>query len=305
MRIDDPGSKRTGSVVTAGGNDLRALFEALRVLDTFELWVLVNEIGDRLLFEQSPSFVIGVLRDEGTHQNTAAGFSNLDVMLRIGRAVERSVPALVLLPPAVATPSPVLGVSFAQCPLDDPEALNLHLWAFLTALPRTSQLDATGVPRVPRVDVQQSLHELRILPDTQPALAQRFEVLMGNVFRQAGAKIVTNQVSDEHGSVGDRIDMAVVLSEDSPGYILAEVKAGRLSEEQLASAEQQLAQHVTRTRALMGIILYYDKGGRSFQAASRSPLIVSISAEDFISQLASQRLDEVVSNAAAHAVRGV
>ena len=286
------------SVATAGGAGLGVLFDTLGELGVSDIWVLGNPIGDRYLFDPSPNMVIGVLNPhtEGISEEPSKGLSNLDVMLRIGRAAERGIPAIVIVPPPLTVPSPAEGVILAPCPVDHPSALSTHLWAFTTSI-KTFGPPKERPSREPDrestyVDLAEMLSELQ-RPEDTPTL--RFERIVSSILRQAGAASVENE--PDRG-----IDIAFAPSDDSPEVLLVEAKYGRLDERRLRDAEQRLQGYVIDRNAGLGLVIYHDSLGRRFPQHRAVPLIVRMSLEELVGQLATRSLTQIISDATTSAI---
>jgi hypothetical protein len=287
------------SVATAEGAGLGVLFDVLEELGVSDIWVLGNPIGDRYLFDPSPDMVIGVLnpRSEDINEEPSKGLSNLDVMLRIGRAAERGLPAIVIVPPPLAIPSPTEGVVFAACPVDHQSALSTHLWAFTTAFGSSKNRPPKEPDHAPpHVDSARILSELQ---RSGSISGWRFEELVSSVLSQVGAASVEN----ERRYKPDRgVDIVVAPSDDSPGVILVETKYGQLDERRLRDAEQQLQGYVIDRQAGLGLVVYHDSRGRQFPQRRTVPLIVRLSFEELVRKLATRSLTQVLSDATASAI---
>ena len=286
------------SVATAGGAGLGVLFDVLGELGVSDIWVLGNPIGDRYLFDPSPDMVIGVLnpRSEDINEESSKGLSNLDVMLRIGRAAERGVPAIVIVPPPLAIPSPTEGVVFAPCPVDHQSALSTHLWAFTTAFGSSKNRPPKELDHAPP-----HLDSARILSELERSASisgWRFEDLVSSILRQVGAASVENERYEPDRGV----DIVVAPSDDSPGVILVETKYGQLDERRLRDAEQQLQGYVINRQVGLGLVVYHDSLGRQFPQRRGVPLIVRLSFEELVRQLATRSLTQVLSDATASAI---
>lgn len=282
-----------GSIITVAGTDLRDLFTVFGRLGRWEFSVTVNEIGDLHLFQPIPDFVVGVLADsEGIDDSepSVVGFDNLDVMLRVGRAVERRIPTLVLVPPSIAMPSPTAGVVFAQCDLHDLAALEVHLWSF-TMLFKAPNLGPDGGRDADpgKIEAAAVLRELSTL-----SLGTQFEEFLSRVLQSAGAKLVNLPTSER---LKGRVDIAFVPPGDSRSVVLVEVKSGRLSEQLLSGAEDALARFVAEHQASLGALVYRDVGGRSFDVRGKYPFIARIELGQLVERLESDDLTKVLSDA--------
>lgn len=286
------------SVATAGGVGLGVLFDVLGELGVSDIWVLGIPIGDRYLLDPFPDMVIGVLnpRPEESNEEPSKGLSNLDVMLRIGRAAERGVPAIVIVPPPLAVPSPAEGVVFAPCPVDHQSALSTHLWAFTTALGSPKIRPSKESDREPpHLDSPRILNELERSANIS---GWRFEEMIRAILMQAGA---ASLVSKGNGA-DDGVDIVFAPSDDSPGVILVEAKNGHLDERRLRDAEQRLQRYVMERKAVLGLVIYRDSNGRQFPQRRTVPLIVRLSVEELVRRLATRSLTQVLSDATASAI---
>lgn len=297
-----PGSARFGrysttlgavraSIVTAGGGGLGPLIDVLGETGVSDIWVLANPIGDHYLFEPAPDMVVGVLnpRPEDVNDKPAEGLGNLDVMLRLGRAVERAVPSILIVPPPLTVPSPADGLVLAVCPIDHTEALRTHLWAFSFKIRSAASHPPSKPEPEPRhVEADKVLDALK-----QPsALSERaFEDLVSSILRQAGASLETESYES-----GARPDIAFI-TDDSRVVVLVELKTGRLDEGRLRAAEEQLQRFVMARHAGLGLVVYHDTKGRQFPGSNATPLITRISVEELASQLTSQPLTKVIADA--------
>lgn len=288
------------SVVAAGGPDLRVLFKALEDIGTRDWWVLRSAIGDRFMFDPVPDFVVGVLSPTQFERTDPApeGLTNLDVMLRVGRAVERGLPTLIIAPPPLIINSPVQGATVAHCPLDVEDVLQNHLWAFMTTVSSTSQVHES-LGEATRIDPTPFLRAISSINESLSGYGAQVESLVGQVLQQAGAALVENQ---QRGTLGDRVDFAFVPSADSSGVVLVEAKAGRLSEKRLADAENQLQHYVLSRRAQLGIVVYHDTSDRLYPAPHATPMIVRFSLRELVEKLAVDSLPKVIAAAIADAV---
>jgi hypothetical protein len=202
-------------------------------------------------------------------------------------------------------PSPATGAIFVSCPLSDKEALKLHLWAFFAPI----LADSTHPKQVTRTapvyvypDTNYILSELRRLPHEQPGLAIRVEELTSNLLHQAGANVAAAQIRQSDEGHADRVDFAITPSDDAQNVVLIEVKAGRLTEDRLAHAEQQLRSHVMDRKASLGMVLYHDSTGRVFPPRHTVPRVIRLSVEELAERLASRSLTKVMSDAVAETI---
>ena len=126
----------------------------------------------------------------------------------------------------------------------------------------------------------------------------RFEDLVSSILRQVGAASVENERYEPDRGV----DIVVAPSDDSPGVILVETKYGQLDERRLRDAEQQLQGYVINRQVGLGLVVYHDSLGRQFPQRRGVPLIVRLSFEELVRQLATRSLTQVLSDATASAI---
>ncbi|MGW3242361.1 hypothetical protein [Streptomyces sp. NPDC001070] len=287
------------SVLVAGETDVRPLLDILQGLDVEEAWVLHNDLGDRFMLDPVPDCVVGVLTLEDLSQSAKGKpFSNADVGLRMGLAAGRGVPTLVIAPAPIQATSPDPLITTVTCSLDATDALTDHVWAF------TAMLDLPVKKRVPASqgerlgDAAGYLAELDRLDWGSGSLGMKLERLVSRVLMATGAAVVEPEAS----SLGDRVDIAFLPSPDSPDIVLIELKTGHLQETQLEQAEEQLQKYVIDRQARYGLVLYHDLSGKPLKSRHPTPLIVRMSARQFIEKLASEPLPKVLDAAVVEAV---
>lgn len=288
------------SVVTARGIAAGPLADVLGEVGVTEVWVVGNAIGDRYIFDPAPDFVVGMLNTQPQEVGASRpeGLSNLDVMFRIGRSVGQGIPALLIIPPPLTVPSWAQGVVLVQCPTDNRGALRLHLWAFTAAMPSRGGVPSPASEARPRrIDAPKVLKELRRLSETRPPGAN-FEMIVSNLLQQAGAELVENE---RRRDPDDRVDLAFVSSDEPANVFIAEVKAGRLTEQSIVQAEAYLMHQVIQRRASLGVVIYYDIDGQKFPPSHNTPMTIRLSLEELVEQLDSRTLIEVISDAVADA----
>lgn len=285
------------TVVTAGGLDLRTLFDTFKGAGITDAWVLGNAAGDSLMSDDSqPDLVICVLSPDDAERvdPSPKGFTNLDVMMRAGQSAGRGLPTLIIVPPPLLVPSPISGTVVARCPLDEREALADHVWAFVSTTRAAKQSVATPSPAPGRrVDSGLFLHRLEHLAyGPGPDFSLGVESLSAELLQAAGAGFRESP---------PRVDLAFIPSADSAAVMLVEVKAGKLTEDRLIAAEVRLQERVETTRAQLGVLVYHDAMGREFPARYATGVaVVRLSLRELIAQLSTQNLPDVIASAVAH-----
>ncbi|WP_269855170.1 hypothetical protein [Streptomyces sp. RPT161] len=284
------------TVVAASGMDLRILLDTLKGTGVSDAWVLGNAAGDRFMFDEPrPDLIICVLDPENIERTDPSpkGFTNLDVMMRAGQSAGRGLPTLIIAPPPLHVASPVAGTVVAHCPLDQREALADHVWAFASTVRATEEPSAPEkVALERRIDPTSFLRRLEGIPrESTGGFYLGVESLVAKLFQEAGAALLKPP---------PQTDLAFIPSEDSSAVMLIEVKAGKLTEDQLVAAEVRLQGRVDASRAQLGVLIYYDLKGRGFPARyTTGAAVVRLRLEDLIEQLGTRSLPEVIAFAVA------
>jgi Restriction endonuclease len=284
------------TLISASGVVLKTLMDVLEQHNTEELLVARNTIGDSFLFEPTPDFVVGVL--SSTARDTNQGLTNLDVMFRIGRSVEREIPTLLIVPPPLQINSPIAGVAIARCPTDNAGALTIHVSTIIaTATARYGKVPQDAV-RLASPGMR--LNELIQFLNADPALSPiEFESIVREILaNDPGSRSITSQ--SEYPRDGG-ID-AILSPADAPGQvILVQAKMQPSNLQRLARAEFELQEYVTSSHASLGLLVLYDREARDLPARSSplTPLVVSVSLKSLAEQLLDQSLLQVLVKATA------
>lgn len=282
------------SLVVAAGSDVQTLATALQGVGVDEAFVLGNAFGDHFLFDPLPDMVIGLLNPDLADPATPS-LSNLDVMLRMGRAIEKGIPTLLIVPPPMSAPTATQGISYAMCRADAEELLKTHLWAFLAKVASNQRQS----PPVPHNSLKTGAYRARLEQLKHTGRAAHFEELIEKVLTDAGAAVEVNPKT----SVDTAIDFALIPSSGSPNVVLVECKWGNISERVIGDVEARLQQYVISRGAQLGVVIYQDVKGRRISSRHPTPLVVHLSADELLDGLESGDLPQVLSNAAAAAAR--
>lgn len=285
------------SVVAAGTVDLSTVLAVLEHVG-FDEWVVANNpVADTQIFTPRPLVVVGVL--EYGHDRTlpSEGFSNLDVMLRLGRSVEQGIPTLLIAPPQGAQFHPPKDIFVARCPTNNEEALSLYLWSFARALgvTRTNE-PTTPRKRSPKFDIDDVRSMIQNLPQKPAELSNAVEQLVSFLLENSGAQILHQWQSDSRDGA---FDMVLLPNPDATSVILVEVKTGNLSNGALDRSEQKLAASVSDTGASLGILIYHDVDWRIFTKKRSTSHVVRIALVELVERLYSQALLTAISEVAA------
>ena len=231
----------------------------------------------------------------------ASPFFNLDVAIRAGRSAGQGYAVLLIVPPPLPRPADLKGVVVAQCPLDDHDVLRLHLWAFVSTLPGREHLEITAPGgQQTAYDATSILNQLYRIEGNDRLAPLQVEQLVTSLFSQVGAEFVENPQRDQPGS---QVDLAVLPSRESTDILLVEVKAGRLTEERLTAAEEQLQDNVLTRHASLGLVLYHDFEGKQLPSRHTIPLIIRMSVRELVAGLATNAFPQLISGAVSDAIR--
>ncbi|MER5697876.1 hypothetical protein ACWDBO_37280 [Streptomyces mirabilis] len=300
------------SLIAARGQDLDVLVDLLADRDVHDLWVIKNVAGDGLIFDPAPDIVVGALdaQDASGSVSSQEGFNNFDVLLRLGQAVSRGIPSLLIVPPPLKPPNWIRGLSVALCAPDNRPALEDHIWALTANISRRSERKDTSDKFTP-VDVSRYLSKLQEVERTYheslpfgvgpPRVGQayaEFEHLISELLVAAGAALAERPESARRD---DYADFAFIPSGGSSVVVLAECKLVS-RKRRLHDDEAILRQKVSATHSQLGLLIYHSIDGTE-PTPSRYPtaLVERISAKDLIERLGGSPLPKVISDAVAQA----
>jgi hypothetical protein len=303
------------AIIRAGGVDLTQIAEACGEAGINEAIVIGSSIGDHLIDRPRPAVIIGVLQSsEGQSPEGApagspglagvSAFTNYDVLLRVGMALERGVPTCLIAPPPLQVPTGLPSLMIVPCPVDDLESLRLHLWAVTNAVSVDSQHVTAPVSTRKQINANYFLRSLEsIFRDGNPGVrAQRTEQLTAQLLREAGLGFAE---SPERGGPDEGFDIAVLPDQLSDEMTFIQVKSGHLDERRLHDAELRLQETVINRRCQLGVLIYHDAEGRRLPAATTTPLIVRIALEDLILRLGRENFRRVLDDEVASAVERI
>lgn len=296
-------------LLSAAGLNLQDVANAAVNIGVGEAWVHTTNLGEPPFGDSLPDFVIAVLDPNppavpsapGSAGPGASPFTNLDVAIRAGRAAGQGYPVLLIVPPPLARPADLAGVVVAPCPLDEFGALRLHMWAFVSTLPARSQLPAPRPVAQPTAfDATSILGQLYSIDGHQQSAPLQVEQLIASLLSQVGAELVENP---DRGQPDSRIDLAFLSSRDAADVVLVEIKAGRLTEDVLAAAEQQLHDYVVSRHAALGLVLYHDFEDQNLPSIHTIPLVIRMSVRQLIAGLVTNSLTQLIRGVANDAMR--
>ncbi|MFD8964441.1 hypothetical protein ACFV0C_05445 [Streptomyces sp. NPDC059568] len=304
------------SLVSVSGIDLDVLASLLADVDVHDLWVIKNVVGDGVIFEPIPDIVVGVLNAKNVSDPASPqeGFNNFDVLLRVGQAVARGIPSLLIVPPPLKPPSWIKGLSVALCSPGNRGALADHIWALTVSATRDGASKVL-LDRFNPINAELYLSRLKAveeayinpLPLSPGAPSGRigrayaqFESLISELLVSAGAALA-EPPEDAHRY--DYADFAFVPSSGSSVVVLAECKlvSGK-SKRRISEDEAALYQKVTATHSQLGLLVYHSIDGVQ-PAPARHPtaLVERISAMELIVRLKEKPLQRVIADAVAQA----
>ncbi|MBF6176805.1 hypothetical protein [Nocardia blacklockiae] len=224
----------------------------------------------------------------------------------IGVALGRAIPVILVVEPRRAVPLALDRLTRVEADLDNGPALELHLKQFLRAIrrgvPRSAEGRA-GNPTLSREQAAKAQEALRGLRHTERGgVSGDFEWLMADLLR--GDAQISTPVSRDEGA-----DLALLGPENQlavGGPVLVQMKVwDTLTNRGLADARDRFAQHVRRTTAPFGLLIYHVLGGVMPQQPSKESesRVIVVSANDLIEMLAARPLSSVLAtmrNAVVH-----
>lgn len=119
------------------------------------------------------------------------------------------------------------------------------------------------------------------------------ELFFFNIFKSLGLIIAKDLKNEDIG-----VDFSLWI--DSLDYnlenpILAEIKYGNLSEDQLIDAENNLTNYLEMTNSTLGLLLYLDWNGRIFRHSKfKRPLVLRFEANYFLNKISNMGLAQVI-----------
>lgn len=305
-------------IIAAAKISLGVLHQLLEEVGVQEWSVLGNHVGDGAIETQDPDLVVGILSPDaqGVRPNSdssgdsakVAGFTNLDVMLRIGRFVERGNQTLLIVPPPLSLPAPAAGLSVAPCRLDDRASLELHLWAAAAgagnARPvviRPSQI--MDAPQRSNRSTDQIIRLLKALSrdggSRSSVSGLRIEEMILQLLRDSAAEVAENpaRTGPDAG-----FDAALIPEKGSSKVFLVEIMTGDLQGSRLIDRARRLQSTVLERGSDLGILVYQDRLSRRFEPGF-VPIVITIAAEDLVERLGETSLARIIDQEVAAAAR--
>ena len=224
------------------------------------------------------------------------------VLLETGIAAGRNLPLFVVVSPNDSIPAALSTIQVVKTDLTNQEALTLHVGLFAQSLemrvyeplPRPA-----ASPLSPQVADQfgRRLASLIESPPTDEGSA--IERLVVDLLSSAGANIEAQPVRGDQG-----FDAAAFIpgAEEELGLLVIEVKA-RIDRARRISAERQLQSYVLDSRAGLGLLLYLSSTSHS--SVPTTPLVLSMSIEQLVSELRLRPLSRVLIRARNEAVHRI
>ncbi|WP_147340997.1 restriction endonuclease [Actinomadura logoneensis] len=296
------------AIIRAGGVDLTHIIQACDEAGIDETVIIGSAFADQLIERPVPAIVIGVLRpttlddvdNSDPNSDKSLTLTNFEVLLRVGRALEKGAATCLVVPPPLRPPKGISSLTVISSPVDDFESLRLHLWALTAAQSREDSQSSSQEPDKRYIDQNYFLQSLReISRGNDPGRrAMQTEQLAGELLRAAGVAFA------EHSemSAGDRgYDLAVLPDRLSGDITYIQIKAGRLDERRLHDEELRLREAVLRRHCQYGVLIYHDADGRKLPSKRATPLVVRIALEDLIHRLGNKDFRRILSEELAEA----
>lgn len=248
----------------------------------------------------------GVAVVPSSHDDRTVGLPA--VYVEIGVAVGRGLPLLVIVEPP-APPSPALsGLATVSTAMDNAKALRLHLGLFLRSVratpARPPSQPAASTTVATFADYQARLDAIRSAPRGRRGsrLELSLEQLVSDLLRDAGA-IVEDRTIDGP-DLGIDIVAFVPGQERSLGTILVEVKSRLPTHRDFQTSQEKLSEYVLHSRSGLGLLIY-DEAAIDQGKPPSSPLVLSLSIDELLTQFEQRPLSTVLARARNRAVHGM
>lgn len=225
----------------------------------------------------------------------AANSNNSNIFFEAGIARGRHCPLLIFIEPGVDIPSEFQNLIYARTNLQNTEALNFHLDAFLQhgdakPIRQTSHLPSK-LNLADSAWAFQALASIETLPKGDRPL--EFERLVARIFKESGAVVSQTPPGSDR-----RIDMAIWIDElpsNLGNLLLVETKYGKLSQQQLTQAESPLRIYINKVHAKAGLLIYWHPEGKEFTLANADlPLVIRININILIDSLGQGRFMQLL-----------
>lgn len=234
----------------------------------------------------------------------AEGWSSYE----IGIADALGKPVLAIATSDASLPSAISRRQVIRGGLVESDVLKLTLRKLVDEVRRNPQRLTRRSESKPRsVEASAALYDLvaQIRVARRGASPSDVEGLTQRVLQEARVTVAAQQY--QHQDRG--VDLALwsdVLTASIGGPLLVELKAGRLSEDRLRSAEMQLLTATQRVGARLGLVIYLDSEGRRFRAPRwETPYIIRFDLEDLASALTQRSFEDVIIEQRNRLVHGV
>lgn len=224
------------------------------------------------------------------------------VLFETGIAAGRGLPLLIIVPPDQAIHTAFAAIQVVKTDLKNREALSLHVGLFARSLevPAHQAFKSSSPPMLAPLNPEEAdrfasrLASLVGSPQQKRGLA--IEQFVVDLLSSAGANIEAEQGQD-HG----RFDAAAFLpgEEERLGLLVIEVK-DRLDRASRVNAERKLQSYVMEARAGLGLLLYVSSTSKT--SAPTTPLVLSMSIGQLLSELSVRPLNRILVHARNEAV---
>ena len=222
------------------------------------------------------------------------GSDQQSVMFEVGLARGLGRPIVLFVDPELDLPRELSTIRSITTRISDNNALNSLVAAILRDLSTPTKASSTRIPKTLKpIDVSDAEAAVTRLASAYRDESQRHELIasskglesaLAELFRRAGATVVTADESDDQGA-----DLALWIEEVQTTIgnpILTEVKTGRLDPARLATAEHALRSWLLQARTFMGLLVYWDANGKAFsKTMGVFPLVKLMSVEELLTSL--------------------
>lgn len=224
-----------------------------------------------------------------------------NIFYELGIAVSSEKPVLIFINPLVKMPSFIQNFTYIRSDLNNIESLRYNIDTFVKySKPKKSsfQLNEKKTDNLNNLWVSEGLKEV------ETGDQKTFEQFVFSLFKKSGF-IVSNDFKPNKKDY--EIDLAIWIdSLDDILYnpIVAELKYGHFSEQQLDTLENQLRNYLYLQGGI-GLLIYFDENKKNFPSKiNKWPLIIRLSLKELTELIISDKLEEEIIKRRNYAVHG-
>ena len=221
--------------------------------------------------------------------------TNPNLYFEIGLAVGLKKPIFMIVDNRVDIPFDLREIVYVKTTLDDIEKIEFALDQFLYQVPKKRRYPHKEKKKLEIfLDASVFINQIESLSGFNGLEIERY---IANLFEK-NENIISVKQQPQYVDKG--VDMALWIDSTESilgNPILVEIKSGILSKSRLLHAEEQLRKYIENTNSSVGLLIYFDKNGKTFhQNKIRKPLVIWLELRGLISELSKNTLEQVVVN---------